>query len=288
VDIFHWKDDRIQSVQRAQAQRDRQFTFLSAVSLTTGQFFALADSAMRTVTLSRDGRLGVGRDDRGYISDWKESQADYYLVDPETGERRLILKGQKRTLGLSPNGRYFAYWKDAHVWIHDLERGTDLNLTASAPVSFVNEQSDHPGTKGPYGLAGWTADEKGMVLNHRYDLWLQPLDGSPAAILTGGVGAGNEIRFRHHRTDPEGVAIDLEAPLLLSAYGEWTKKAGFYELDGDRLTERVFEDRLFAGLTKAKDTNRVIFMHRDGARDVLPLMPKDDVAVRLLDFIEQR
>ena len=106
VDVFHWKDDRIQSVQRAQAGRDRQFTFLSAVSLASGRFVTLADSAMRTVTLSRDGRLGVGRDDRAYISDWKESQADYYLLDPETGERRLMLEGQKRTLGLSPDGRY--------------------------------------------------------------------------------------------------------------------------------------------------------------------------------------
>jgi dipeptidyl aminopeptidase/acylaminoacyl peptidase len=259
VDIFHWRDDRIQSLQRAQAQRDRQFTFLSAVSLASDRFISLADSAMRTVTLSRDGRLGVGRDDRAYISDWEESRADYFLVDPEAGERKLILEGQKRTLGLSPDGGNFAYWKDGHVWIHDLESGTDRSLTASAPVSFVNEQYDHPGTKPPYGLAGWTADGEAMVLNHQYDLWLQPLDGSPAVNLTGGVGARDEIRFRYVRTDSEEVALDLKRPVLLSAYGEWTKKSGYFELDGDRLTEKVFEDRRFADLRKAKDTDRVMF-----------------------------
>jgi dipeptidyl aminopeptidase/acylaminoacyl peptidase len=259
VDIFHWKDNRIQSVQRAQADRDRRSTFLSGVSLASGRFVTLADSAMRTVTLSRDGRIGIGRDDRDYISDWRESQADYYLVDTETGDRTLILEGQKRTLGLSPDGRYFAYWKDGHVWVHDLESRSDMNLTASAPVSFVNQEFDHPGTPPPYGLAGWIAAGDGLVLNHRYDLWLQPLDGTPATNLTLGVGAEREIRFRYLPTDDEAVALDLDEPLLLSAYGEWTKRSGFFELDGGRLTERIFQDRRFAGLVKAKAAGRVVF-----------------------------
>ena len=259
VDVFHWKDDRIQSVQRNQAERDRRFTFRSAVILDSGHFVVLADSAMRTVTLSRDGGVGVGRNDRAYVSDWEEDRADYYRVDPGTGERTLILKEQKRTLGLSPDGRYFAYWKDGHVWVYDLERGVELNLTASAPVSFVNQEYDHPGTKPPYGLAGWSADGKVLVLNHRYDLWLQPLDGSPATNLTNGVGAREEIRFRYLDTDPEEEAIDLDQPLLLSAYGEWTKKSGYYELDGSRLIEKVFEDRQFDDLLKAKNADRVVF-----------------------------
>ena len=81
---------------------------------------------------------------------------------------------------------------------------------------------------------------EGIVLNHRYDLWLQPLDGSSATSLTGGAGDLDEIRFRYLRLDPEQRTIDLDEPMLLSAYGEWTKKAGYFELDGTRLTQRVF------------------------------------------------
>lgn len=36
------------------------------------------------------------------------------------------------------------------------------------------------------------------------------------------------------------------------------------------------------------DTNRVVFMHRDGSHEALPLVSKDEVAARLLDFIEAR
>ena len=259
VDVFHWRDDRMQSVQRMRAEADRNVTFLSAVDLDRGRLLPLADSALRQVLLSRDGARAVGRDDHAYLSDWEEERADYYRIDLSTGERIRFLEAQGRILGLSPDGRHFGLWRDAHVWVHDLETGETRSLTESAPVSFVDAEFDHPGTPPPYGLAGWTADGRGMVLEHRYDLWLQPLDGSAATNLTGGTGARDEIRFRIEELDPDAEAIDLSRPVLLSAYGEWTKKSGWYELSGSRLTERVFEDRGYHDLIKARDADRYVF-----------------------------
>jgi len=259
VVVFHWNDDYIQTVQQRRARFEENFTYRGVVHVPSGRYVQLADATMRDVDVPEQGAWGIGSDERAYISDWEEDRADYYRVDIATGERSLILTAQKRTLGTSPDGRYFAYWLDGHIWVHDLERGEDRNLTASAPVSFVNAQYDNPGTKPPYGLAGWTADGDAIVLNHRYDLWLQPLDGSAASNLTGGAGARDEVRFRYARLDDDAPAIDLGEPILLAAYGQWTKKSGYYELDGGRLTERVFHDRQIGALRKADDADRVIF-----------------------------
>lgn len=259
VVVFHWDDDYLQTVQQRRARFQENFTFQAAVHVPSGRYVQLADATMRSIDVPEEGRWAVGSDERAYISDWEEDRADYYRVNLRTGQRTLMLTAQKRTLGLSPDGRYFAYWKDSDVWVHDLDRGEDRNLTASAPVSFANEQWDYPGTRPPYGLAGWTADGEGIVLNHRYDIWLQLLDGSAATNLTGGAGDEDEIRFRYVRLDPGQETIELDEPLLLSAYGQWTKEAGYFELDGSRLTELVVEDRKFADLTKADDADRVIF-----------------------------
>jgi dipeptidyl aminopeptidase/acylaminoacyl peptidase len=259
VDIFHWQDERLQSVQIKQAERDRKFTFRSVFSLQSNRFLRLADEEMRTVTVTRDGRWAVGQNQKPYVSDWKPRRADYYRVDIETGEKRLMLEAHQRTLGLSPDSRHFLYWKDAQVWVYDLETGESRNLTENAPVSFVNEEFDRNGEKPPHGLAGWTKDGKGVILYGKYDLWLQPLSGDAATVLTGKTGAQNEIRLRYIRLDPEEKFIDTSQPILLSAYGQWTKKSGFFGLDQGTLSQLIFEDRRFGRPTKAEKRNKLMY-----------------------------
>jgi dipeptidyl aminopeptidase/acylaminoacyl peptidase len=259
VNIWHWADDRIQAAQQRQANQDRERTRVAAVHLAQSRLVPLADSAMRTVELTRDGRWGIGRDDTKYLSDWKPEYADYFRVDTRTGERAMVLEGHLRTMGLSPDSRHFLYWKDGDVWVYELASNAHRNLTASAPVDFADAEYDHPGERPPYGVAGWTRDGKAVVLNHRYDLWLQPLDGSSAINLTEGRGSRDEIVLRHLRTDPEERSIDLSRPLLLSAYGEWTKKEGFFALRGGQLRELTWEDRKFGRPQKARDAERYLF-----------------------------
>lgn len=259
VDLFHWNDDRLQTVQELRASRDRDFTYRAAFNIPSRSFVQLADSSMRYIDVTRDGRWGIGRNDRPYISDWEEARADYYRVDTRTGERIQILQAQKRTLGLSPDSKHFLYWRDRHIWDYDIEANRSVNLTESAPVSFVNEQEDHFGTKPPYGLAGWTKDGSAVVLNHRYDLWLQPLDGSAATVLTEGWGDENRVRLRYLRLDPEDRFIDLSEDLVLSAYGDLTKRYGYFVLEDGDLEERIWDDMRVVNFRKAKDADRVLF-----------------------------
>lgn len=259
VNIWHWADDRLQSVQQRQAVRDRDRTFLAAAHLELRRVVPLADSAMQNVQPGRDGRWAVGTDASPYVSDWKPPYADYYRVDPRTGERTLFLAGHLRTLGLSPDGAFFLYWKDGHVWLYDMASGRHRNLTERAPVSFVDEDYDHPGERPPYGVAGWAKDGRGVLLNHRHDVWLQPLDGSPATNLTQGVGEREEIVLRYLRTDPEERFVDLDRPLLFTAYGRWTKREGFFELAHGRMQGLVWEDRKFGRPQKARNAERYLF-----------------------------
>ena len=264
LDIWHWKDVRIQSVQRARANREKNFTYRAVYNLEAKQFVQLTDKTMKYITITRNGKWGIGYDNRQYIHDWKTRKADYYRVDTGTGKRKGILTALKRSLGVSPDSKYFACWKDANVWVYNLDSGSAVNLTKNAPVSFVNAEYDHPDEKPSYGVAGWAKDGKGIILNHRYDLWLQPLSGKKALNLTGAVGAENEIRLRYIKLDKEEKFIDLSEPLMLSAFGQWTKKAGFYKLDVGNIAaaaknkpvQLIFDDKSFGRLTKAKNADQ--------------------------------
>jgi dipeptidyl aminopeptidase/acylaminoacyl peptidase len=175
---------------------------------------------------------------------------------------------------------------------YNLESGASRTLGGTITTSFIDTEFDHPGPKPSFGLAGYTTDKKSVIVQHRYDLWEMPLDGSAARNLTNGTGTKNEMRFRYVRTEPlepnlgsmagGGAAqggpgggggfgggrgggnaaratIDLSKPITLSAYGEYTKKAGFYELANGQLKELVYEDAAFSNPVKAAKADKYLF-----------------------------
>ncbi len=259
VNIWHWQDDRIQAEQQQAASRDRSRTYVAAAHLELSRLVPLADEEMRTVEVTRDGRWAIGRDDSDYASDWKPAVADFYRVDTRTGERTPVLEAHLRTLGLSPDSEHYLYWRDGDIWNYRVETDEHVNLTASAPVDFTNAEYDRFGEKPPYGVAGWTEDGRGVVLYHRYDVWLQPLDGGQATNLTGGRGDADEIRFRYIQTDPDARTIDLTEPILLDAYGQWTKNEGFFELNGGELRQLTWEARRLGIPDKAGSADKYLF-----------------------------
>jgi dipeptidyl aminopeptidase/acylaminoacyl peptidase len=253
------------------AEQDRNFTFRQAFDVSAKRFVKLADETMRELDVAPDGKWAVGRDIRGYVHDYKRPAADLYRVNTSTGERTLMLKGQltgNHTFGITPHGRHFLYWKDNKFQTYNLDAGTSSTLGAGSPVSFIDMEFDYPGPKPAYGIAGYTSDGKAAIAQHRYDLWMLPLDGSAPKNLTNGVGARTETHFRIVRPEPEDPTalratgprgtIDLSKPLTLAAYGEWTKKSGFYELAGGQLKELVYEDAAFSMPVKAAKADRFL------------------------------
>jgi dipeptidyl aminopeptidase/acylaminoacyl peptidase len=259
VDVFHWNDPRLQSVQRRQAEADRNRTDRAVLHLAEGRVVRLQDSTLTSLQLTRDGRWAVGGDDRAFVSDWKEPRSDLYRIDTRTGARTPILEAHGRTLGLSPDSRRLLYWKDGHVWAYELATDRHTSLTARGPVSFVNAEWDYLSDRPPYGVAGWTSDGRGVLLDHRHDIWYVPLDGAAPRNLTGGLGSEHGIRFRLVQLDPEARTVDLAQPQLLSAFGERTKQAGYYELRGGRMRQLVLEDRAFGRLVRAGAADRLLF-----------------------------
>jgi dipeptidyl aminopeptidase/acylaminoacyl peptidase len=259
VNVFHWNDDRLQSVQEKQAENDHNRSEGAVLHTGSKRVVVLQDSTLRGITTGRDGRWAVAWDDREYVSDWEESRADYYRIDVNTGERTPIIQAQMQTYGMSPDGSRWLYWKDGHIWSYELASNRHVNLTTNAPVSFVNAEWDYLSTPPPYGVTGWTKDGRHVVLTHRYDLWLVPLDGGAPRNLTNGIGSEREIRFRYVQLDPEERFIDLSQPLLLSAYGQWTKQAGYYQLRGGRMRELVYTDNVYGSVRKATGADRLLF-----------------------------
>ena len=280
VDVWHWKDAEVQSVQIVRLAQERRATLPAVFQVGAGKLVRVSDTVMRNVTPTPDPKWAIGRVDTTYRTEvqWGGSKSDYYRVSTETGDRALIERGLTRTMGNSPDGRWFLYLKDRNVVAYNTETGKSTTLGGGDKISFINAEDDHPYEKPIYGVAGWSKDGRSVILDHHYDLYSVPLDGGKPVNLTRGVGQAQQIVFRLVRLDRPGgggrggrgggfgqpaqddEGVDLSKPLMLSAYGEWTKKSGYYTLPpGGTPTPLVYEDASVGGAVKAAHADRVIF-----------------------------
>jgi dipeptidyl aminopeptidase/acylaminoacyl peptidase len=233
VELWHYNDDFIQPMQKVRHEQERLRTYPAVIYPADRTFRQLGDEMLPEVRPAPAGDLALGVDDRPYrILVGREAQAasDIYLLNMRNGDRRLILKKQSWPFSWSPMGRFVVFY-DGKDW-HSLATATGerVNLTGRLGVSFADEDHDTPSAPPPYGLAGWSADDRQVLVYDRHDLWALTPDGKSARNLTAGLGRKTSTRLRLVSLDPEERSIDLTRPLLVRSENEDTRETGFYQV----------------------------------------------------------
>ncbi len=261
VDLWSYKDDYIQPIQKVRAARDRNRTYTAVFHMAGRKIVQLADSVLSDVTPSESAQWVLGSDDREYraLADYDERYSDAYLIDAATGQRKLLAKKQRGSLSWSPSGQYLLSFDGKDWSTTSVPDGKVANLTASLQSKFWNEETDTPSTPGSYGSAGWSKDGKSVLLYDKYDIWQIAPDGSGAKNLTSGYGRKNDLRLRYVRTetDTRDRWIDTSHPLLLQAENLKTWDTGFFRLalDGSEPRQLAMGHKYFSAPVKAKDAD---------------------------------
>jgi dipeptidyl aminopeptidase/acylaminoacyl peptidase len=263
VDLWHWKDDYVQPIQRVRAEQDRNRSYRAVYDLQAKKFVQLADDTMEAISPSNDGSYAIGADNRKYriTNDYDPGFTDYYLVNTSDGSRKPLLMKQRFNVSLSPNAKYAIYFDGKDWYSYALNGGSTVNLTKDIKANFYNEENDTPSTPGSYGIAGWTKDDADVLIYDRYDIWRVSPDGSATTNLTDGVGRKESTTLRYVRLDPRERSIDPDKPMLLSAENQETHDSGFYR---DKVNSTALPQKLlmaakdFNNPTKAKDADVLI------------------------------
>ncbi|MDQ2900641.1 MAG: prolyl oligopeptidase family serine peptidase [Acidobacteriota bacterium] len=260
MDLWNWKDDYIQPMQKARAASEKTRTFRAVYNLPAHAMVQLADRTMSEITPSESGRWALGGDDREYrpMAEYDERFSDSYLVDTATGSRKLLSKKHTGRVTWSPDGRYALLFNGKDWSSISVPLGKSTDLTGKLPVKFWTEDNDTAGTPRSYGLAGWTRDGKYVLLYDHYDIWQIAPDGSSAKNLTDGFGRKEKIEFRYVKLDVQEKSIDPAQPLLLRAENTVTRDSGFYRarVDSDELPRKILmASKNFTPPSKAKEAD---------------------------------
>ena len=258
--IWHWEDPRLQSMQQKQESRDKKKFDLCVHLVEPSRTVRLANKEINRVSVARPYKFAVGRDNQKYELDGNldgRRLQDVYTIDLSSGKRKLVLEKARHVFDVSPNGVSLLYYKneEGHFYVYDMAKGTHTNITENAGVSFINTEDDHNVINPPRRPVGWTTEGGHVLLTDGWDIWKVSVDGNEAENLTVN-GKTEQIRYTNpHRFDPDVEGIDMSKPVYFSAYGEWTKKAGFARLmpGATGVEMLIWDDASFGRLSKLKD-----------------------------------
>lgn len=275
LDIWNWKDEKLQPQQKVEKEKEQKRTFLGVYYIDLNRYIQLADINIKQVSTIQKGNadIGLGTDDSPYIraSSWTGTNLkDYYLIDFKSGIKRLVLTG-KNWVRLSPHGNYILWYEPADSSYYSMSTKTDISdtvsLTKILPVSFYNEWHDTPSDPNPYGIAGWSQDDRFVYIYDRYDIWkLDPSGERVPVNITKAFGRRNNTRLRYVKLDPELEYIPQTEPVLLSAIDERTMAQGYFRIqfNSQKDIEYVVMDNfIFSDLKKAKKADKLLYTKQD-------------------------
>lgn len=259
VDLWSWRDDYIQPMQKVRAEFERTRSYRTEFDVAEKRLIPIADLSMPDATLSEDGRYAIGLDDRAYRreQEFDTHYDDVYVVDASTGARTLAVKKSPAHFTWSPDGKYAVFYNGKDWLTVAASSGSITNLTAKLSVSFGREDFDMPEAPVAYGLAGWTRDGRSVLIYDRFDIWRLSPDGSSSVKLTDGRKdhiAYRLVRFNYN--EPSDRWIDPEKPLLLRAENDDSHETGFISASlssGLGTAKPKLETKNFAPPIKARD-----------------------------------
>lgn len=246
-DLWHWKDPALQPTQLLQVNQARNRTYTALYNLATRKLVPLTTDTFPTVQFSDDAKVGLQTTGVPYDIErmWGDGGTDVHVVDPATGVRKLVALKITGNAQLSPGGKYVAYFDNTQWYTYNIATGKVTNVTGpAAGVHFEQETWSTPDDPGAWGIAGWTKDDRSMLVNDRFDIWeIDPTGAKAPVVLTDSVGRRESITFRllGLGRDEDERFIDTTQPAWLSAFDEDSKASGFYRarLDARRAPERV-------------------------------------------------
>ncbi|MBC7947086.1 MAG: S9 family peptidase [Chitinophagaceae bacterium] len=238
LDIWHYNDDYLQSVQLFRLQRDLQENFLAVYLFDseTIQQLGSKDLPIVITTNEGDGAQFVGVTDVGkrIESQWMgNTKKDIYTIQVDKGESKLIkndMTGIITPTYVSPSGRYIM-WYDTKAKNYFIYDGDSIrNLTSKVKVSLFNEEHDSPSDPAPYGVMGWHEGDSAVYVYDRFDAWKLNLASRKDPVNIFGPAYSNRKNktvARYVNTNADKRYIRQGEVALFRVFDDDTKTSGY-------------------------------------------------------------
>jgi dipeptidyl aminopeptidase/acylaminoacyl peptidase len=234
VDVWHYNDDDLQTVQLKNIEQNLRRSYLTWVDIDNKKIVPLANEKLERVILTNEGDGAVFYSSTDYGKrvqrQWNgQGMVDVYTVNPTTGKSTLIQANFKGNTVPSATGNYLL------MYAEKLKQFSAYNATTQQiaivakdiKVPLYDEENDVPDDANAYGIMGWHNNDEAVYVYDKFDIWKIDPQGKSASInITNGAGRKNNITFRNIIVDREQRFFTNNQMVLLTAFNNTNKHTG--------------------------------------------------------------
>ena len=263
VDVWHWNDPYINSNQKLRWKNEKDRTYTGVYVPAADRFIQLADKDMPDIRISENKHTLLGFSSKPYAKrvTWDGRYSDYYLVDLNSGEKRLVLTEHQGRPSLSPDGFYLCWYKEGSWYLTNASDLGSRNLTEELDVPFADEDWDYPEDTPGYGVAGWLDASRAVLIYDKFDIWSFPAKGGDPVCLTEGMGRNERLQFRIRKLEQEKEYLESGDEVLLSAYHDLEKFTAIYSMKAGKTGVRALAEGplKYSLIARAKDAESLLY-----------------------------
>ena len=260
VDIWHYNDKSIQPQQLVQLERKGHEARLYICNTLNQTLFPLSSDTMDVdiQTEVRGDKIFASSNVSYAVSaQWKSpSLEDVYAIDLKSGKASLVKSGLAYHSGISPEGKYFAYFdpnKKQH-FILDLNSSKETCITCNlTDVIWTEDMNGQPMLAGPMETYGYNQEETVYYFQSQYDIWGYDILANKLLSVTERKGEKRKTQFSLQKWNADSIYINLK-DVYLTGFNEIDKSTGIYSLyEGDDfgLYPRKVGDFKFFGIDRS-------------------------------------
>lgn len=176
------------------------------------------------------------------IAYWiEDGKSTWTLMSLLTGKRTPLIFLTKdnvvnHSIEISHDEKFVIFFKDKNYFTYEIATKVIRNITKDIPVSWIQLNISDGATIRPRGVAGWSKNDKTVLLYDQNDIWkIDPLQKRAPVNLTNGFGLKNHIVFNLGLDSYRKIGLPEKQELILNAFNTESKDNGFYTKRIDKI-----------------------------------------------------
>jgi dienelactone hydrolase len=267
VDVWSWTDNLLQSQQIKELEDTKKKTFSAIYRFDMSKMIQIEDDTLEEVNYLKDNidiAIASVKEPFRRSTSWVSPEyADIYVIDLKNGKRKLVLSKQQYNVSISTFGKYIIYYneKDTSWNTYNIGNNSFKCITKGVKGVFYNNESDEPSEPNPYGIAGWSKDDEFVLIYDKQNVWQFEPNCKKSPINLTEKTTNKNLEFRYRQTNREIRFIDMDKPLLISAFENVTREEGYYSLNAKttELKQLFFANFHLQFIGKAKSSDRILW-----------------------------